>query len=66
MEATMKRLKMSWPQYFDGTGWENKISKEFGITSIPAAWLLDKKGMIRETNVRGEDLGKAVERLLAE
>ena len=66
MEATMKRLKMSWPQYFDGTGWENKISKEFGITSIPAAWLLDKKGMIRETNVRGEELGKAVERLLAE
>ena len=57
---------MTWTQYFDGAGWENKISKPYGITAIPATWLIDKKGMLREQGVRGEELQKAVEKLLAE
>ena len=66
MEAALKKQEMTWTQYFDGQGWQNKISSGFGIESIPAAWLLDKKGMLRETGLRGEDLGKGVEKLLAE
>ena len=57
---------MTWAQYFDGQGWQNKISSGFGIQSIPAAWLLDKKGMLRETGLRGEALAAGVEKLLAE
>ena len=66
MEAALKKQGMTWTQYFDGQGWQNKISSSYGIESIPAAWLLDKKGMLRETDLRGEDLGKGVEKLLAE
>jgi thiol-disulfide isomerase/thioredoxin len=66
MEAAMKEKGMTWPQYFDGKGWQNKISSEFGIQAIPAAWLLDKKGMLRENGLRGEALAAGVEKLLAE
>jgi thiol-disulfide isomerase/thioredoxin len=66
MEAALKKLGMTWPQYFDGQGWQNKISRSFGINSIPAAWLFDKKGMLRQTGVQGEELSAAVEKLLAE
>ena len=66
MEASMKKLGMTWPQHFDGKGWQNEISSSFGITSIPAAWLLDKKGMLRETDLRGPALAASVEKLLAE
>jgi len=66
MEAALKQHEMTWSQYFDGAGWENKISKSYGIDSIPAAWLIDKKGMLRETGLRGEALGAGVEKLLAE
>ncbi len=66
MEGALKKQGMTWTQYFDGQGWQNKISTSFGIESIPAAWLLDKKGMLRETDLRGDDLGKGVEKLLAE
>jgi thiol-disulfide isomerase/thioredoxin len=66
MEAAMKQHGMTWAQYFDGKGWQNKISTEFGIEAIPAAWLLDKKGMLRESGLRGEDLAAGVEKLLAE
>jgi thiol-disulfide isomerase/thioredoxin len=66
MEGALKKHEMTWAQYFDGAGWENKISKGFGIQSIPAAWLIDKKGMLRETSLRGDALGAGVEKLLAE
>jgi thiol-disulfide isomerase/thioredoxin len=66
MEAAVQKQGMTWTQYFDGAGWKNKISSTFGINSIPAAWLIDKKGMLRATDVRGEALASGVEKLLAE
>ena len=66
MEASAKKLGLTWQQYFDGKGWQNSISSAFGINSIPATWLIDKKGMMRETSLRGEALAPAVEKLLAE
>jgi thiol-disulfide isomerase/thioredoxin len=66
MEGAMKKHQMTWTQYFDGAGWDNKISKRFGIQSIPAVWLIDKKGMLRETGLRGEALAMGVQKLLAE
>jgi len=62
----LKQNEMNWPQHFDGKGWKNEISTRFGISSIPAMWLLDKKGMIRSDTARGEELGRLVEKLLAE
>lgn len=55
---------MKWSQYFDGKDWENEISSRFGIDSIPAMWLVDKKGMLVSTNVRGR-LEEAVKKALA-
>jgi thiol-disulfide isomerase/thioredoxin len=60
-----KEKKMPWPQYFDGMGWQNKFGQQFGINSIPRMWLVNKKGMVVDTNA-GEDLVNKVEKLLAE
>ncbi len=57
---------MTWPQYFDGKGWANDISSRYGINAIPAAWLVDKKGLVRTTQARGADLATQVKALLAE
>jgi len=56
--------KMEWPQYFDGQE-ENKFARQFGIESIPALWLIDKKGNLRDMNA-GSGLSGKVEKLLAE
>lgn len=60
-----KEKGMPWPQYYDGQHWSNKFGKQFGISSIPAMWLVNKKGMVVDFNGR-EDLEKKVEKLLAE
>ena len=60
------RLGMDWPIVYEGGGWETRLAKENGIGSIPATFLIDKKGQVRFTNLRGEELAKRVAELLAE
>jgi alkyl hydroperoxide reductase subunit AhpC len=65
LESFTKDKQMTWPQYFDGKGWQNEISSKFGISSIPAMWLIDKKGMLVSTNAR-DGLEEQVEKQLGE
>ena len=64
--AFTKKHEIPWPQYFDGKHWNNEISFRFGISSVPTAWLVDKKGVLRHTEVRTYDLESAVQKLLKE
>ena len=63
-EQAMKKFlasnKMTWPQYFDGLGWQNKLAARYGVNSIPATYLLDAQGKIIARDLRGDDLEKAV------
>lgn len=65
LESFVKEQDMDWPQFFDGQGWKNEISSKYGINSIPAMWLVNKKGMVVSTNARG-GLEEKVQKLLAE
>lgn len=65
LESFVKEQGMDWPQFFDGQGWKNEISSKYGINSIPAMWLVNKKGMVVSTNARG-GLEEKVQKLLAE
>jgi len=63
--AYVKKNNMPWPQYHDGLFWNNKLSKEHGISSIPAMWLVDKKGNLVDQNARS-GLEEKVEKYLAQ
>ena len=56
---------MAWAQYFDGLGWKNKLAVKYGVASIPATYLLDKRGVIIGKELRGQELGEAVASALA-
>jgi len=66
LKSFIKEKDMTWQQYFDGKGWQNKLSTQYGITAIPATFLLDGEGKIIARNVRGEALGEAVGKALAQ
>ncbi len=65
LEKFVARENMAWPQFFDGQGWGNQFGRTCGISSIPAMWLVDKKGVLRDLKAR-EDLAGKVAKLLAE
>jgi thiol-disulfide isomerase/thioredoxin len=65
LEEVVKKEKLPWPQFYDDSGEVNRFAEQFEVTSIPAMWLIDKKGTLRDLNAR-DDLTAKVEKLLAE
>jgi len=65
LTAFVSGHKMDWPQFFDGLAWQNKFALQFGIESIPAMWLIDKKGNLRDINARA-GLSDKIGKLMAE
>ena len=66
LKSFIKERNMAWRQFFDGKGWENKLATKYGITSIPATFLLDRDGKIIGKDLRGESLEEAVTKALAQ
>jgi peroxiredoxin len=54
---------ITWLQVWDDKGETNKA---YGITAIPRTYLLDEKGNVVVKDLRGEELNKAVEKLLGD
>jgi thiol-disulfide isomerase/thioredoxin len=65
LKKFVAKNKMAWPQFCDGGGWNNSINKEFGIRAIPAMYLIDRKGVLRDMNARA-NLADKVRVLLKE
>jgi hypothetical protein len=54
--SAIEELQMSWPQMSDLKGWNCAGARLYDIRSIPANLLIDQKGKIVATNLRGNDL----------
>jgi peroxiredoxin len=59
----LTKNQITWPQYYDGKGWDNMISTRFGIRAIPATVLIDKDGIVRYIDLRGEQLENGISTL---
>ncbi|WP_025124687.1 TlpA disulfide reductase family protein [Myroides odoratimimus] len=57
--------KLTWTQVSNLKFWEDPIVADYGIKGIPANYLVDGNGTILAMNLRGEELSKTVEELLA-
>ncbi len=62
----IKDDNLLWPTHVsDLAGWQCKPAKEYGVSSIPKTFLLDKEGKIAGLNLHGKRLEDEVSRLLA-
>jgi thiol-disulfide isomerase/thioredoxin/outer membrane protein assembly factor BamD (BamD/ComL family) len=52
---------MTWPEYFDGTGWGNKFFKQYGGDGIPFTMLLSTKGTVLYAGHPAGGLDEAIE-----
>ena len=65
LDEFVSKQELAWPQHFDGFGWESKMAQKFEIAAIPAVWIVDKKGVVRDINGR-QSLAAKIERFLSE
>jgi peroxiredoxin len=64
-----RQRNMTWPEIYDGEFRDSAVPKYYGVKAIPYAMIVDgDTGMIlAEGNaIRGEDLGNAIEKALAD
>lgn len=66
-----KRLKaikddhLAWTQVSDLNGWKNEVALQYGVRAIPANYLINPKGVIIATDLRGDKLDKKLENIFS-
>ncbi len=64
LQKVMKEKDLSWTSFFDGGGTGGPIAVRWGVTGWPTVYVIDREGIIRAKDVRGEKLDAALEALL--
>jgi thiol-disulfide isomerase/thioredoxin len=54
---------MAWPQVCDLNGNSNSVARLYGVSAIPATFLVDRDGKLISTGLRGEELNKKLAEL---
>jgi Redoxin len=49
----VKENGITWPQYYQGDGWNSNFSSSCGIQEIPAIFVLDSEGKLSSTEAHG-------------
>jgi peroxiredoxin len=65
LENLVQKEGLTWPQHFDSADGNSAVADRYKISGIPAMWLVDKRGVIRDINARA-NLAEKVEKLLQE
>jgi thiol-disulfide isomerase/thioredoxin len=61
--AAITKDNLIWPYHVsDFQGWKSPGSMKYGVRSIPANFLIDKNGVIIAKNLRGEALGRELDK----
>jgi thiol-disulfide isomerase/thioredoxin len=61
----IKQDRLSWPYHVsDLRFWNNQAAIQYGVTGIPASYLIDQNGVIVATNLRGANLHLALDKLI--
>ncbi|MEH6407437.1 MAG: TlpA disulfide reductase family protein [Leeuwenhoekiella sp.] len=62
----IKADNMNWYHVSNLLYWQDPIVRQYGITGIPATYLLDDKGVIIDKNLRGDALAEKLDSLLGD
>jgi peroxiredoxin len=64
--AAISKDKMNWYHVSNLLFWNEPVAKKYGVTAIPATFLLDANGKIIDKNLRGADLETKITSLLGQ
>ena len=62
----VKKEKLPWKISCSLDGWSDSTAKLYKINATPSTWLIDRRGVARYYAVGGEELRRAVEKLILE
>ena len=63
LDSYIEKQDITWPQFLDNG---RAVTKMYNVTGIPATFLIDGEGIVREVKLRGSALEEAVAELVKE
>src|SRR5262245_18585260 len=66
VKRVLVQENITWRSFWNGGGTQGPISTEWQVRGWPSIWVIDGKGVIRYTYVRGPAMDAAVDQLLAD
>ncbi len=64
LKAFVREHDITWPQYYQGQGWQSEFSSGWGVDSLPCVFVVDHEGNLAACKV-GDKLEETVEALIA-
>lgn len=64
LRSWLGRQGVTWPQIHRRRGFDAQIASRFGVESLPRSFLLDRRGRLVATDLRGEALLAVLDSLL--
>lgn len=65
VKSRSKEDKVTWRSFYDRTT-GGPICRDWKVNGFPTIYIIDAKGVIRYKNLHGEEMDRAVDKLLAE
>jgi peroxiredoxin len=66
LKETVKKQGIPWHVVFSGKAKDDEICKSYHVISVPALWLVDKKGILRHYEMKVPELKKHIVELTSE
>lgn len=66
LKETVKKEAIPWPVVFSGQAKDDEICKLYRVISVPALWLLDRKGILRYYEMKVPELKEHIAKLTSE
>jgi hypothetical protein len=66
LKEVMEKEEITWRSWWDGGNTSGPIATQWNVSGWPTIYVLDADGVIRNKNVRGPAMDKAVDELLEE
>jgi thiol-disulfide isomerase/thioredoxin len=66
LDKVVKEKGFTWPQYFDGKGWENDLWLKWGEESVPFTVILSPQGEVIWKGTPGPELKGVIEKAFKE
>jgi thiol-disulfide isomerase/thioredoxin len=54
LKEFVDKHEITWPQYYQGKGWQSEFSSGLGINAIPRVFLVDAEGNLANVDARGK------------
>jgi peroxiredoxin len=64
LQKYLKAVSPEWKMACSFQGWNDATARLYSINATPSSWLIDRQGILRHVDLRGQELYQAVKALL--